>query len=402
MTEKQYKKPHIAFVVQRYGPSVVGGSETYARDIAERMAKGYDVEVLTTCAKDYTTWKNEFPAGEEIINDVMVRRFRTDYQRKKEFDALNYEVIHNGPSLSIEKGLQWMKAQGPYSSSLIKYIKENRDNYDLFIFITYLYCTTFFGISEVYDKAILIPTAHDEPPIYLKIFDDIFKKPKSLIFLTTEEKEFVLKRFGLDKTEFLVIGSGINVPGEVDVNIARNRFALKFPYILYVGRIDESKGCKQLFDFFIRYKQLNPQSELRLALVGKAQMEIPKYDDIIYLGFVTEEEKYSIMSAATVLVLPSEFESLSIVTLEALAVKTPVLVNGKCDVLKGHCIKGNAGLYFEDYLEFEECLNYFINNKDVRRKLGDCGRRYVLENYSWEVIEGLYKEAIDRVIKLVN
>ena len=156
-----------------------------------------------------------------------------------------------------EDELAWMKLQGPYSSELLKYIKENKNYYDLFIFFTYLYCTTFFGLPLVSNKAILVPTAHDEPPIYLSIFNDLFHLPRAILYNTEEEKNFVNLKFENESIPHDIIGTGINVPETIDPTAFERKYGLK-NFVVYVGRVDASKGCKELFDYFIRYKNENP------------------------------------------------------------------------------------------------------------------------------------------------
>ena len=120
--------------------------------------------------------------------------------------------------------------------------------------------------------------------------------------------------------------------------------------------------------------------------MGKSVIPIPEDEDIVSLGFVSEEDKYNGMAAAQMLVLPSRFESLSIVVLESLALSVPVVVNGVCEVLHGHCTKSNAGLYYKNYFEFEAAINYLLEHKDVHDAMGVNGVRYVEENYRWDVI----------------
>ena len=60
----------IAFVNHRYGLEVTGGSELLCRMLAEHMKDTYQVEVLTTCAIDDTTWVNYYKPGKEQIHGV--------------------------------------------------------------------------------------------------------------------------------------------------------------------------------------------------------------------------------------------------------------------------------------------------------------------------------------------
>lgn len=389
-------KKKIAFVVHRYGLEVNGGAEMYCRVMAERLKDFYEVEVLTTCALDYVTWEDYYDSGMSEINGVTIRRFKVDHSRNTEQFNEIYGRMINSPNASDKKQEEWLDAQGPTSSQLIEYIKENESEYDTFLFVTYLYYHTVKGLREVGSKSILIPTAHDEPPVYFKVYREVFNSPKAIIYLTEEEKEFVHKQFKNQYIPSEVIGMGIDVPNQYDVEKFKNKHNLD-KYLIYVGRIDESKGCKEMFDFFIRYKR-EVQNDVKLILMGKAAMPIPSHPDIISLGFVSEEDKFNGIKGAQLLILPSKYESFSIAMLEALAESIPAVVNGKCEVLKGHCIRSNGALYYRDYNEFKEVIKLIIEENRLRIKLGENAKRYVKENYGWNKIIYKFTDIIDRTM----
>ena len=381
-------------MIQRYGLEVNGGAELLCRTVAEHLSKKVCIEIITTCAIDYVTWKNEYPAGESRLNNVIVHRFPVDFPRDNpKFNKFSERIFQNPHSGDDE--IRWMKLQGPYSSELLNYITETKNSYDLFIFFTYVYCTTFFGLPLVSNKAILVPTAHNEPPIYLSIFNNLFHLPQAILYNTEEEKNFVNLKFKTGCIPQDIIGTGIDVPDMIDPTAFERDYKLK-NFIVYVGRIDESKGCKELFDYFIRYKRDYPDS-LKLVLLGKAIIEVPNHPDIFPLGFVSEQDKFNCMMASELLVMPSLFESLSIVLFEAWYCKRPVLVNGNCDVLKGQCIRSNGGLWYSNYEEFKECLEILLKNRNIRKTLGENGKRFVDENYCWEIVEEKYLRFINKL-----
>lgn len=375
----------IAFVCQRYGLEVNGGAELHCRQLAERLNEYYDVEVLTTCAVDYVTWENEYSPGEEMINEVLVRRFPADFPRDmKMFGALSGEIFSNKMH-SAKQEEEWLRAQGPVSGQLLSFIRENYREYQAVIFMTYLYYPTAVGILIDIPNKLLIPTAHDEPPVYLRHYKKVFKAPKGIIYNTIEEQRFIQNKFGNADIPSVICGVGVDAPDPDALPSAEECFGIKDEYITYVGRIDESKGCKELFRYFREYKRKHPGS-LKLVLAGKAVMDVPRDPDIISLGFVSDEEKFALMRDAKCLVLASEFESLSMVVLESMIMGRPVLVNGKCLVLRGHCTKSNAGLYFENYAEFEGALSYLLSHPEQYEQMRENGRKYVRENYDWSVI----------------
>jgi glycosyltransferase involved in cell wall biosynthesis len=388
-------KPRVAFVVQRYGLEVNGGAEFHCRSIAELMSDVWNVTVFTTRALDYYTWKNYYPEGEDVINGVTVQRFSIKQPRNiKKFNRLSKKIY--GRPHSLEDELNWMRAQGPDAPDLVEKIEADKDRFNAFIFFTYLYGTTYWSLPEVSHKSLLVPTAHDEPPIYLSLFNELFSKPRGFIFNSPEEKVFLKKKFDIDTSLSDVIGVGIRI----DPTIGSNSFYadnLLDNYAIYVGRIEESKGCPQLFEFWERYKAKS-DSELQLALVGRPQMKIPRRKDVVSLGFVSEEEKFAAISGAQCLIMPSPFESLSIVLLEAWICGRPVLVNGKCDVLKGQCRRSNGGLWYESYDEFEGCLNFLLTENEIAQKMAANGKRFVDSHYSLDQIKAKYIRLIDRFL----
>ena len=377
----------IALVNQRYGLEVVGGSERCTRDIAELLNPHFDVEVLTTCALNYDVWENHYEQGLHSVNGIKVRRFNVDKQRS----IKGFETVHNklmttpksDPNID-ELEDHWVDEQGPYCPDLVDYIRENEDEYDVFIFVTYIYYHTVRALDIVKNKAILIPTAHDEPPIYLNIYKNIFNIPKAMGFLTDEERSFVHSQFNNENIPHDVLGYCVNQYQDVSPSLFKEKNQLD-NYIVYVGRVDQSKGCDELCDFFIRYKEENP-SNLKLVFIGQVVREIPTHCDIISLGFVSDEDKIDGIAGAQVLVQSSQFESLSIVTLEALAIGTPVIVNGRSEVLRGHCIKSNAGLYYTNYYEFVGTLNYMLSHADEYAIMRENGKEYVAGNFSADVL----------------
>ncbi len=384
----------IAIINQRYGIEVNGGSELYSRQIAERLAAKYEVEVLTSCAVDYERWTNSYEAGEEIINHVTVRRFRTEHERKQaKFSALDREM-HINKNVTKEQSERWIDEMGPYCPSLIEYIKNNKDKYRVFIVVTYLYYTAVRSIPEVADKAIFIPTAHKEPYIDFKMYRKIFEMPKAYIFLTDEERELVASKFDIEDKPYDVMGVGVDVPKNIDDKAFKKKYGVE-NYLVYVGRIDQGKECPKMFDYFIEYKKRN-NSSLKLVLMGKAVIDIPKHPDIVNLGFVSDEDKFNGIKGAKALLLPSKYESLSISVLEAMRLSVPVVVNGRCDVLKGHCIKSNGGLYYNNFFEFEGAVNYLLSHKESYEKMQKNALHYVDTFFNWKTIMEKFDRMIER------
>ncbi len=385
----------LAFVVQRYGLDIAGGAEYHCRLIAEHMARHAEVEVLTTCATDYITWANHYPEGVETLNGIPVRRFRVKRPRDiVRFAEWSRVVEREGHTEEDE--LQWLRQEGPFSPRLVRHIERRRSDFDFFVFFSYRYYTTFHGLRAAGDRALLVPTAEDDGIYRLGIFQPFFRLPRAIVYNSPEERAMIEAAAGNEAVAADVVGVGSALPSALDGDSFRRRHGIDGRFLLYVGRIDENKGCRQMFAFFRRYRD-ETGSPLRLVLVGKAVLPIPQDAGIVPLGFLPDQDKWDALAAAELLVMPSRYESLSMVTLEAWWAKRPVLANARCEVLRGQCQRSNAGLYYSTYDEFREALALLESDEALRRALGQNGRRYFEAHYAWDVIERKYLDLLARV-----
>jgi len=375
----------VAFIVQRCGLEVNGGAETHCLQVAQRMARHWTTEVLTTCALDYMTWANFYPSGTEQVGATLIRRFPVDQPRDiPAFNRLSEELHGRQKNATLSEQQEWMRAQGPMSNALLTFLDAHCDSYDAFIFFGYLYATTYFGLPRVERRAFLAPLAHDEWTIYFTMWNDFFSRPNAFLFNSDAEYQFLKKRFPSASLNGQVVAVGIEAPDTVSPDAFRARYQLFEPFLLYVGRVDESKGCGEMFDYFIRWKE-ELGTDHKLVLIGSEVMPVPIHDDIIHLSFVSDTEKWEAMNACDWLLMPSIHESLSMVLLETWSVGRPVLVNGKCDVLTAHCKSSHGGIWYHTFEEWRAALS--LIDGETRRALGRQGRAYVKRHYSWDRVE---------------
>jgi glycosyltransferase involved in cell wall biosynthesis len=385
----------LAVVVQRYGQAINGGAELHARYVAEHLAKHADVEVLTTCATDYVSWRNEHAAGSETINGVQVRRFRVVHERDRLDFGRRSEHVYKNPH-SIADELRWLDAEGPSSPALVRYIARNANQYAFCFFFSYRYYHAFHGARAAGGRAILVPTAERDSAIGLRIFPPLFRGVRALMYNSPEERAMIEAASSNHQVPSVVVGIGSEVPANPQPGRFRQKFNIRGPFAVYVGRIDENKGCKELFEAFLEYVE-SGTARLALVLIGHSMLPIPEHPRIRHLGFLDDSDKFDAIAAAELLVMPSYFESLSMVALEAWALGRPVLANAKCDVLKGQSIRSNAGLYYETRTEFIETLRALERNRWLSATLGKNGRQFFREHYDWPVIERKYLDMIARL-----
>lgn len=385
----------LGVVVQRYGADINGGAELHARYIAERLAARHDVTVLTSCAHDYVTWRNELPEGETSINGVRVVRMPVDRERDPdEFGRLSFDVFDREHSVKDE--LRWLDAEGPTSSRLIRHLEQHASDFDYLFFFSFRYYHSYHGIRAASDRAILVPTAERDPVMGMGIFPAIFRGVRALMYNSHEERAMIQAASNNHAVPSVVVGVGSAVPERAHPQRFRQRFGIEGPFVLYLGRIDENKGCAELFQFYQHYL-FNTRRPLTLVLAGKSILPIPEHPQIRHLGFVDDEVKFDGLAACEALIMPSFYESLSMVALEAWAMGRPVLANARCDVLQGQCLRSHAGLFYADYPEFAETLHTLTTNRPLNAALGRNGRAFFQQHYTWPVIDAKYDAMLEQL-----
>ena len=413
----------LAFIIQRYGTEVLGGSEHLCRLVAERLAAQHEVDVLTTCARDYVTWRNEYPEGPDRIRGVTVRRFAS--ARTRDIASFNKysDWIYANPHSRADE-MEWLKQQGPWCPALVDYLRRHHQQYDVLVFFTYLYAPTVLGLEVAPHRSVLVPTAHDEPAIRLDIFKEVFGRAEALCYLTDSERHFVQHQFADRPLLEEVIGVGVDIPqqqpyprmpespdldrtpgegGEAEVPshlvargaVFRRRHRLHGPIVLYGGRIDPGKGCEELIEYFGSY--VKNGGDATLALMGVRLMSLPEEPFIRFAGLLSDQERLQALEAATVVVCPSPYESLSLLALESMSVGTPILANARSAVLVEHCVRSNAGLYYADGDEFVECLKLLVTDAPLRQAMGINGVEYVRRTFQWNVVLEKYERIFAKI-----
>ena len=385
----------LCFVVQRYGADVAGGSEAHCRELAQRLSGRHSITVVTTCARDYVTWENAFPAGESRDGGVRVSRHAVSRPRRlRQFADLSDEVFSGGAP--IERQYEWFRENGPDCPGILDHLRHHGASYDLVLFWTFRYAPSFFGLPLVADRSVLVPTAEDDSAVKLDVVEEFFRLPAAYLFLTPEEETLVSMRAGQALRPSAVIGMGLEPPSAVPAVAPMTE--LPTDYVLYLGRVDRNKGCQTLLEYFKEYLEATDHpAPPTLVLAGPAKMRIPDHPRIRALGYVSDELRASLLSRARALIVPSPYESLSIVLLEAWNAGVPALVNAHCKVLKGQVRRAAGGLHYRSSSEFQEALAFLLDNPAARDALGRQGRAYVDREYRWPIVLDRVERVLDAV-----
>jgi glycosyltransferase involved in cell wall biosynthesis len=387
----------LTFVIPWYGADVTGGAETEARKTAEglRSLAGLEVEVLTTCVQDFhSDWStNSRPEGLEWVNGIPVRRFPVRPRNTPAFDAVNLRLMRNLPLTAAEEAVYMREMiHSPAMYDFIRHHGEGR----IFLFIPYMFGTTYAGSAIHPERSVLIPCLHDESYAYLSCYRKMFRRVRGGAFLTQTELNLARRLYEMQADAPVLVRGGVDTAFESHAERFVAKYGLKH-FLLYVGRKEAGKNVPLLIDYFAQYKR-RYGGELRLVLVGNGAVEIPpdRRHDILDLGFLPEQDKLNAYAAALALCQPSCNESFSIVMMEAWIAGTPTLVHANCAVTREHCLEANGGLFFADPEEFAETVELLQGAPALRQAMGVQGRRYVLRHFTREAVVANYLEAFKR------
>ena len=411
MPDPSSQRPSLLVVVQRYGDGIAGGAEAHARMLVNQLKPHVDIEVATTTARDYWTWENELSAGLTWFDHVPVRRFPVEKPRARMFHRFERRAFADAHGLDDE--LAFLDAQGPVTPALLEYLFRHGRQYDHALFFTYIYWPTVFGLPIVPERAVLVPTAHDEPAIGLAMYRRVFHLPRAIAFNTEEERAMVRRRFANARVPSDIVGVGVDLPTDRADGAAparggepaaaalraerfRQKHGIEGPVFLYLGRIVESKGTPELLDMWTRWRK-SAAAPATLVMAGHREMDLPEGPDMRYLGPIDDEDKWDAFAACTALLVPERLQSLSIVALEAWAVGRPVICPARAPVLASMSRRAEAGVPYRSSTEFAEICELLIERPEVGRRLGACGRRFVERTYTWPVVVEKYLDLLAEV-----
>lgn len=392
----------IGFVIPWYSESIPGGAEMELRGLTTHLHEaGTEVEILATCVKEFASdWnKNFYPEGVDTVHGFTIRRFRVRKRDVQAFDSVNYKLMNNMEITDEEEEIYVREMIN--SPDMYEYIEKHKDEYSLFVFIPYMFGTTYFGLQICPEKSILIPCFHDEAYIYMNKFKSVFENIAGIIYHAVPEYKLANSIYDMKNVRQGLLGEGVYTDLSVNKENFRKKFGINSPFVLYAGRKDVGKNVHTLIQYYCEFKK-RQKNDLKLVLIGGGNIDLPedrvKKGDIIDLGFVDLQDKYNAQAAAELLCQPSKNESFSLVIMESWLCGRPVLVHNDCAVTKHFVYDSNGGLYFKDYFEFEGCLNYILNNKEIAGKMGKNGCEYVCANFAWDVIVDKYLSFFNEVI----
>jgi len=416
----------FAFITPRYGADIPGGAEHACRLLAEQLSARHEVDVLTTCARNPLTWKNEYTEGADRVRGVLLRRFAVSQAH----DAAGFKQ-HSERILSLPRSrndeIAWSRRLGPVSNGLLDHLRRQHRGYDVLVFFSLMHATTVDGAEVAPDKSIIFPHLVLQPALRFGLWADLLTSVRAVGLVSDAERrllhDYVGVRARIDET----VGIGIDPPPQLsyprhqqdpadalinddaaaDVVEAepdylsgrgvtfRRRNRLYGSFALYGGRVDSHNGCEEMLEYFDAYA--GEDDAMPLVLMGVKMMKLPDQRHVVLGGVLPDRERMSAYEAADVTIAPASDDLLAQGALESLAVGTPVLTSARNQTAVSHCVKANAGLPYANRQEFVETLRLLARNTRLREALGENGRNYVRQHYRWEHVLGRFERLVARV-----
>jgi glycosyltransferase involved in cell wall biosynthesis len=378
------RRGRLGFCPARFGSDIVGGAEIVLGKMAAGLQeRGWDVEVLTSCATDHHSWANVVPPGQSVEDGLHVRRFPVVNHHQPERQELERRILA-GERLTPAEQQRWMHS-GMRAPDLLCHVVDHAQDYRAMIFTPYPFWVTYACSQVAPERSVLWTCLHDEPYAALELFRPMFTKVGGLLFQSGPEHDLGHRLVG-NLAPHAEVGCGVEVPAAYDPEGFRARHDIPGRFLLYAGRREGAKGWDELLDAFAT---ATTRHDLPFSLVtmggGEVRPPAAVADRVVDLGFLPDAERDAAFAAADAYVQPSRYEAFSRTIMEAWLAGTPVIANADSDVVAWHCERSGAGLLYADPDEFEKCLLYLAESADAAG-LAAGGRDYVLDNYRWDAV----------------
>ncbi len=392
----------LAIIIPRFGIEISGGAERLARGFAsEALRRGWQTEVWTTCARRHETWKNTLPSGRDRVDGIPVLRFPVSFYNRDNRRSLEAKITTQG-KLPLEDQFAWLES-GPHSITLYQQVKHAAPDYDLIVALPYANPLVHYAAWLAPERVLLWPCLHNEPYAYMQPVRLLMASVWAVAFNAPEEASLANDGLNLDLARSAILGAGVTSLGAQQTNGSGSvRKDIADPYLVYAGRLESGKNLDQLYSFVKRYNQRDPQSKLNLVVTGQGQLSPPELPFFDFRGFVSDAELAQIMAESLALCQPSYYESFSLTTMEAWLSGRPALVSGRSAVTRGHVIRSKGGLWFESFDEFASAVDWLVANPDKATRMGQNGRRYVQQNYTWPLVLDRFENAYRSWQKIVD
>ncbi len=393
-------KGRLAFVTPRYGDAVVGGSESVLREAAQGLVeRGWEVEILTTCAIDHHTWADEFTPGTFVEAGVRVRRFATVHDG----DRLARDTIEGRIQLGLpvtpDEQRTWLN--GTFRvPDLFHHLVAHATSYRAVVLSPYLFWTTVSGAIVAPERTIVMPCLHDEHYAYLEIVRPVLTEPAQVWFLSDPERDLAARitesAGGLAPHH--VTGAGVHVPPPGDPAKGRELAGTSRPFVYYGGRREGGKGWDELLGAFTRaVVEYGVDLDLVTTGVGPVDPAPIVAARVHDLGRLPYDDLRHVFAAAAAYVQPSRNESFSRTIMESWLAGTGVIANAGSAVVAWHCERSGAGITYRDPDELVQCLALVGERPESLRALAPAGREYVFREYTWPTVLDRMEAALEEL-----